>query len=444
MTTNVRELVCRVLLGVFQEGVSLAHLPAFLNKYNLSTKDRAFLQECVFGCCRFDLRLQAILEQLLDKPLAKKHLDIYILLLVSLYQIEFLRTPDHAAVSEALKVCEKWKKIWAKGLVNAVLRRYLREKIQIQHQLLHDEEAQTAHPSWLLDLIKKDWPAQSSQIILANNVRPPMFLRVNRLKITREELQKIFSKKNIDSTLSEFFPDALLLKSPTSVEGLTGFLEGLFSVQDGAAQIAASLLEVSPEHRVLDACAAPGGKLTHLFERQPKLRQVIALENQAERMQIIVNTLDRLNLKERVQLKTADCKQTKMWWDGQYFERILVDAPCSGTGVLRRHPDIKILRRTTDIEVLAVEQENILTALWPTLAIGGRLLYCTCSILTRENDAVIARFLEKFLDADVIKISDNILKETLAVTTRYGRQCLPGNVPNIDGLYYAVLTKKMV
>lgn len=396
-------------------------------------RDRAFVQAVCYGVCRFYSRLDIILSHLLQKPMKAKDSDVHALLLVGLYQLMDMRVPSHAAVSETVNAAEKLKKSWARGLINAVLREYLRHQERIAEKIKHDPESEYAHPSWWIEKIQQAWPDHGQAILLANNVHPPMALRVNTRQSTREEYLAVLHEKNLMAKEIPETANGIILESPMSVEALPGFSEGKVSVQDGAAQLAAPLLNLQPGLRVLDACAAPGGKLMHILEIEPNLGALVAVEKEGERVAAIKENLARLRL--NAQCICHDVGDVSGWWDGQLFDRILLDAPCSGSGVIRRHPDIKLLRQATDIPKLAEEQLRLLQALWPLLTPHGQLLYVTCSIFPEENEEVLRKFLVTQQDAHEEKIHAR-----WGLSREIGRQILPG-MYEMDGFYYACLRK---
>jgi 16S rRNA (cytosine967-C5)-methyltransferase len=315
----------------------------------------------------------------------------------------------------------------ARGLVNAVLRRYLRERADLERQCESDEVARFSHPAWLIDSIRQDWPAEFESILTANNQRPPFWLRVNRHRNSLAEYLERLRQAGIGAATDSAFPDAVLLDEPRSVSEVPGFDEGLVSVQDAAAQRAADLMQLEPGQRVLDACAAPGGKTAHMLERCQNLGGLVALDSAASRLDLIRQNLRRLGL--AAELVTGDAREPGTWFDGRRFDRVLVDAPCSATGVIRRHPDIKLLRRAEDLGPLTATQSTMLDALWPLVEPGGLLVYATCSVLRAENLEVVASFADRVGDA---------------VLAPFGSeahfQLLPGQA-NTDGFYYACVTK---
>jgi 16S rRNA (cytosine967-C5)-methyltransferase len=411
-------------------GASLSKtLPTQLD--TVAPRERALVQQLSYGTLRSYHRLQGILEQLLSKPLKSKDDDVHALLLCGLYQILELRVPDHAALSATVESCRELGKNWSTGLVNGVLRRCTRESEQLLQKLSPAQQASL--PQWLFEQIRKAWPEQLAAIIAASNSHPPMCLRVNQRQVTAQHYQQQLTEAGINSSTCELSTAGLRLEEAVDVSLLPGFAQGHVSVQDEGAQLAASLLRPLPGERILDACSAPGGKACHLLEQQPGLAELVAADSSPERLQRVSENIQRLQLSATLLVEDASQPSTALA-DGS-FQSILVDAPCSGSGVLRRHPDIKLLRRPTDIKPLAQLQLEILKALWPKLAAGGKLLYVTCSILPAENQQVIARFLEDQNDAQ-----HQSLPADWGIECEYGRQLLPA-VAGADGLYYALLGK---
>jgi 16S rRNA (cytosine967-C5)-methyltransferase len=429
MSADVRATAARVI-GAVIGGLSLNQvLPEKLN--DVSERDRALLQQLSYGTLRQSPRLQAILKQLLDKPLRDKDRDVQGLLLCGLYQLDSTRVPDHAAVAATVDATRALKKHWAKGMTNAVLRRYLREREQLTHTL--DEAAAASHPAWLFQKILAQWPAPAAAIIDANNQQPPMTLRVNRGQASRDDYLSRLKDHGIAATAGSLSKHAIQLAVPIDVWDLPEFSAGRVSIQDEAAQLAAFLLQAGAGERVLDACAAPGGKTCHILELQPELAELVAMDIDELRLQKVSENLQRLGLKAT--LITGDAARPPAALEPASFNRILVDAPCSASGVIRRHPDVKLLRRESDIAPLADQQLCILRGLWPLLKSGGTLLYATCSILDEENSQVIQRFLAEEEDAE---LSDTEMAGSESVAS--GRQLLPSN-GGTDGLFYATLKK---
>lgn len=411
--------------GNLSEGLE-RHLP------KVASKDQALVKELCYGLCRHYRYLRSIAQGLMEKPLKAKDNDIELLILLGLYQLEFMRIPDHAALHESVNACARLKKPWAKGLVNAVLRQFLRQRNTLLPALTPDIGVQSSHPDWLVDALRHDWPEHYQTILEANNQPAPLTLRVNCLKISRDAYQQQLSQAQLASQACPFAPDALSLETPVATQDLPGFAEGLCSVQDESAQLAAGLLQLENGQRVLDACAAPGGKTCHLLEQAHTLSEVVALDINPTRLQKVQDNLNRLQL--QASLLSADATRND-WWDGQLFDRILLDAPCSATGIIRRHPDIKWLRRANDIPQLAEQQLQALRNLWPMLKPGGLLLYATCSVLKQENEAVVGRFL-----AEESSAQDQKIEADWGLACPVGRQILP-KPGQQDGFYYACLRK---
>lgn len=429
---NVRLCATQVIAQLLrQEGSLSSVLPNYLNQ--VSTQDRGLLQEICYGTCRWQPRLSAYLEMLLEKPLRKKDLDVYALLLIGLYQLTEMRVPEHAAVSETVNATQALKKPWAKGVVNGVLRRFLREKSQLENKLALNAIFNSAHPLWLHNEIVQSWPHLAGEIFAANNSHPPFTLRVNQTHVQREDYLRALSELNMAARTTTFSDSGITLEQPCDVAQLPGFFDGDCSVQDEAAQLAANLLQLEPGQRVLDACCAPGGKTAHLLEAEPSI-QCVAIDISAERIKRTSDNLKRLRLE--AELKVADAAEPNQWWDGQWFDRILLDAPCSATGVIRRHPDIKILREADNVAKLVATQQQLLHALWPLLKDGGLLLYATCSILPSENCSTIADFVGSCDDVEHKNIAAN-----WGIKQAFGRQVLPQS-GGPDGFFYALLQKR--
>lgn len=432
--SHLRYLAARIINDV-TDGRSLTEaLDAILQTVK-DPRDRAFVQAVCYGVCRYYTRLDVLLSHLLKKPMNEKDSDIHALLLVGLYQLIDMRVPAHAAVSETVNASEKFKKPWARGLINAVLREYQRSHEQIEEEMKDDDEAVYAHPSWWILMLKKAWPEQWKEILAANNERPPFSLRVNQAHTNREEYIARLTQQLPDTNvqvISETL-NGITLDPPMHAEELLGFAAGDISVQDGAAQLSAELLDLAAGQRVLDACAAPGGKLTHILEIQPNLAACIAVEKDPARLSTIKENL--LRLQQQATIICQDVANTNAWWDKEPFDRILLDAPCSASGVIRRHPDIKLLRQPTDIKALAEEQLRLLTSLWPLLKSGGKLLYATCSVFPQENVEVLKKFLAAHTEAREEKI-----EASWGLACDIGRQILPG-MHGMDGFYFACLIK---
>jgi 16S rRNA (cytosine967-C5)-methyltransferase len=430
---NLRAHATKLLSRVVKNQLSLATLFPYQGA-DLSVQDEALLQELCFGVCRWYQRLNAQIDMLLDKPLKAKDIDVKILLLLGLYQLEFTRIPAHAAISETVEACKQLKKASASGLINAILRRSQREKDAMLGDLNKKTDYLYSHPYWLIKRLKQCWPEHWQDICAANNERAPMTLRVNELRNSRTSYLAEVEASSIAASPCQFSPSAITLEKPVPVDSLPGFNQGQSSVQDEAAQLAATLLQLAPNQHVLDACAAPGGKTCHLLETEPALASLTALELDSERAKKIHQNLDRLQLTAKV--IEGDATQPQQWWDNQSYDRILLDAPCSATGVIRRHPDIKLLRHDEDIPALATLQFQMLSALWSLLKPRGILVYATCSVLPDENEQVIARFMEQQNDAEILSIEAD-----WGIQRPFGRQLFPQQQGH-DGFYYARLQKR--
>ena len=397
-------------------------------------KDKALIQEMLYGTLRWYIQLEYILNQLIEKRIKKKDRLLKYLIIIGLYQLMYMRIPSHAVVSETVETCVKINMGWAKGLINAILRRYLRETKNLNSKISKNELIELAHPEWLIEKIKGDWPNDWNNILIANNERPPMFLRVNQLQNNREEYLIKLKKVGITGKKTNYSSDGILLEEPTSIEKLPGFAQGDISIQDLAAQLAVELLDLKPNHNVLDACAAPGGKSAHILESEPKIKTLTAIEKDKIRAEKLHGTLDRLKL--HANIKVENIVNIAAWWNGKKFDRILFDAPCSATGVIRRHPDIKLLRTMDEITAINKLQMKLLATLWSTLKNNGLLVYATCSVLNQENSNLIKKFIKKHSECN--------LKPIIAkwgFDTGYGRQILSGQ-DNMDGFFYACLKKK--
>lgn len=393
---------------------------------SFTSDDTPFVYQLVYGTLRFYHALSTMVNHALKQPLSGKDQDIYVLLLVGIYQIQHLDIAQYAIVKETVDVVDILKKSWAKKLVNAILRRFLREREAFEAICDSTEVGCYAHPQWFIDRLKIAWPEQWKEILNANNQKAPMHLRVNALKTTRDAYLDILNKVDITAHPLNVSVDGICLEQAVDVKKLPHFSAGWVSVQDGASQAVVDYLDLQPNQRILDACAAPGGKTGHILERMSALSALVALDVSAERMQKIAENLERLGL--NAVLLTGDAALPEMWWKhnvDKVFDRILIDAPCSATGVIRRHPDIKLLRKPKDIIHAVQKQREILDALWPLLAEAGRLVYTTCSVLPEENQAQIAHFLQTHPDAQLDSM----------------KQILPNNLDNIDGFFYAAINK---
>ncbi|MGI9202860.1 MAG: 16S rRNA (cytosine(967)-C(5))-methyltransferase RsmB [Woeseiaceae bacterium] len=432
MGARLRAEAATVIDAVVNDGRSLDWALARSDTH-VNLADRPMFRMLCYGCLRRHWHLRAELDARLERPLKKRDRIIESLMTVGIFQLSETRVPDHAAVSATVEAARVLRRPKLAGLVNAVLRNFLRSKSS--SEVRRSEEAEHNHPQWLIDRIRQDWSGSWQEILAANNERAPMWLRVNSNYGTATEFKAGNAIKG--STLAGL-PQALRLDSPQAVDELPGFLAGQVSVQDAAAQLAAPWLLAEGGQRVLDTCAAPGGKTGHLLELLPENADLTAIDSDAERLAGVRENLTRLNLHATV--LAADASNPGEWWDGTQYDRILVDAPCSATGVIRRHPDIKLLRRETDVGALADLQRRILESLWPLLKRGGRLLYVTCSVLAAENDGVVGPFLAAHEDVEEDRVLHDYNIRDLMTEKAPGFQVLPGTY-GLDGFYFACLNK---
>lgn len=495
---HVRAEAARTIDAVVSAGRSLdAALQD--SEANVSADERPLLRLLCYGCLRYHWRLRAELRELLQRPLKARDSVVESLLVVGLYQLSDTRVPDHAAVSMTVEATRQLRRPKLAGLVNAVLRNFIRHKptaqaadtaslvkpmnpedsidpvhtsdpvnpadagfsadsgvsadpgicvspgvsskpgVSIDPSVSINDEQRFNHPAWLIAQLQRDWPERWADIIAANNERAPMWLRVNSRYGSAADYM---TSHALEGTLLPGAAQALCLAKPLPVEALPGFADGQVSVQDAAAQLAAPWLLGDGGRRVLDACAAPGGKTGHLLELLAELEgpaaDLTAIDVAAERLQGVHENLARLGLAATV--LAADASNPESWWDGTPFDRILLDAPCSATGVIRRHPDIKILRRESDIAALASLQRDMLESLWSVLAPGGRLLYVTCSVLNAENAEVVGRFLKAHPEASEDRVLHDYNIRDLMCARASGFQVLPGT-KGLDGFYFASLMK---
>lgn len=427
---NARALAADILVQVIRDKKSLSatletQLPGIAG-----TNDRAFVQALTYGVLRWYWRLDKVLGCLTRKPI--KDEQVRMLALLGLFQLRFTRVKPHAAVSET--VAAVGGKSWARPLLNAILRTYQREQAEVEARADESESSRYGHPEWLVRRLASDWPEDYQRVLGSNNEPPPMSLRVNRLKLTRADFLTRLATHEIAARPSATAIEGVTLEKPIPVEAIPGFEAGDVSVQDHAAQLAAGLLNLEPGLRVLDLCAAPGGKTAHMRETCPELAELHAVDISAERLSRVSENLDRIQ--QHARLIVGDATEPAAWWDGRLFDRILVDAPCSATGVIRRHPDIKVLRQASDIGALGKLQQQILAKAWEMLTPGGQLLYATCSVLRAENEAVISRFLSQQTDA-----AELCIHADWGIPVLHGRQILTG-MDEMDGFYYARLVKR--
>ncbi len=429
-----RLIAVQIIEQVVEDKITLTQVLHNNASFTQAGSAKALIQEISYGTFRWYIQLEYLLNQLLEKRIKKKDNRLKYLMLVGLYQLRYMRIPAHAVVSETVNACKKIKMEWAKGLVNAILRRYIREAAVLDPLQSSDDSLRTAHPAWLIEKLKQDWPDVWESIVEAGNQHPPMYLRVNQLRQNREQYLTQMLRAGMRGQITPYAIQGIRLEQPIDVNQLPGFASGDVSVQELAAQLAVTLLDLRPGQTVLDACAAPGGKSAHILESQPKLKSLTAIEKDANRAKRLFDNLKRLDLTAII--KVADIINIEAWWDNEKYDRILCDAPCTATGVIRRHPDIKYLRTPAAADAICIIQRQLLTTLWQTLKPKGLLVYATCSILKQENVDVIKNFMK---DHD-----DCLLKSipaTWGTDTGYGRQILPGQ-DNMDGFFYACLIKE--
>ena len=436
-SVNVRAQAARCITAVIGEGESLT-TALELSRSVVAQRDIGLLYEISFGVMRHYYQLYSLARLLLSKNLKPRDKDILALILVGLYQLIYMRIPNHAALNETVSGTKSLSKPWARGLVNALLRRYLRESEDLLTKVKSKSEVESEMPEWLSQRLKKAWPEGWEQIRQASQSHPPMSLRVNRAQLDRDAYLTLLNEEEIPAELIDATPAGLQLASAVNVDKLPGFEEGKVSVQDAAAQLACELLAPADGDRILDACAAPGGKTAALIEyaaaKGTKVN-VLAWDNSQQRLQRLSDGLARLG--HQAEVTCVDVSDAKAVSEQGEFERILLDAPCSATGVIRRHPDIKLLRRESDIVSLVKTQAAMLDALWAVLKPGGCLLYATCSILPDENTLQIQSFLTRQSDA-----SEVVIKASWGAEQQIGRQILPGQ-QGMDGFYYALLEKSV-
>lgn len=432
MKTDTRALAARGLAEVALRGASLRDVMERSAPRLADPRDRALLMALLSEGARWWLRFDPAVDGLLEKSLRHKDPAVHALLVLGLVQLEILELQDYAAVAATVEAVRALKRPQLAGLVNAVLRRWQRQRENLLAKLDARPQTRHAHPAWLAAALQRDWPQQAEAVMAADNGEPPLMLRVNRRRSEREALIARLQAAGYAATAHPWLTDALVLPHSSDVTRMPGFDDGLFAVQDGAAQVAADLADLRDGQRVLDACAAPGGKACHLLERADIA--LTALEFDAPRAERIRQNLMRLRLDAKIVV--GDAGAPKGWWNGQPFERILIDAPCSATGVLRRRPDVRLHRRESDIVAMHAQQRRILASLWPLLAPGGRLVYITCSVLRAENEAVIGELLAAQTDAQAMAFT---LPAGQAAAV--GWQLLPGD-GDLDGMYYAVLQKR--
>ena len=430
---QTRATAARVVADVLSARISLSDALERRVARLSDEKDRALVQELSYGVLRWLPRYEALAQRMLQRRPEALNPEIRGLLLVGLYQISELRVPDHAAVSETVEAARLLGKGWATGLVNALLRRFQKEQTGLESRLSDNAEVRWCFPSWLLHRLQGAWPEHWREILEASNARPPLALRVNPLRVDRDAYLERLAAAGIVARPIAHASQGLILDQRVPATSLPGFAEGLFSVQDGAAQLAAPLLDLAPGQRVLDACAAPGGKTTHIAELGGAQVALTAVDLDPVRVKRIAENLARLGL--HAELAVGDAVRPRGPWSEQHYDRILLDVPCSATGVIRRHPDIKWLRRPTDVVSLAEDQARILDAVWPLLRPGGVLVYATCSLLPEENDRQLEAFRARHPD-----VRERPIAAAWGRKRSVGVQILPGD-QDMDGFYYGRFEK---
>ena len=401
---------------------------------DLPAREAAWSRALAYATVRWYIRLEAMVEGMLERPLKPRDAVIRVLLCQGLAEIFHFGTPDHAAVRETAELARTVQRPGSVGLVNALLRRALREREELTVVMDRSPVSRHACPSWLIAGIRDAFPDQWEAVLQASTDPAPMTLRVNLARISREELRERLMQQGCAAEPHPLVPCALTLAEPMDVQDLPGFAEGLVSVQDAAAQWAALLLAPRAGDRVLDACAAPGGKTGHLLECAGGELDLLALDVDGGRLGLVRDNLRRLGYPARMQI--GDLADPEVWWDGQPFDAILLDVPCSATGVIRRHPDIKLLRRPGDIADLAVRQGELLTAAWGLLRSGGRLLYATCSLLRAENEAVVQAWLAGNPNARAVAL------DFPGGTDREVGRAIALGTSGMDGFFYALLERQ--
>lgn len=430
----IRAVAAQTLAHLRRGGASLTDLLAEADTHIDDARDRAQLRAILYASLRGIFRYEALLRALLAKPLPKRHDAVEALLINGLAQLELGIDAAYAVVDASVTAARALGETNLAGLVNAVLRRFQREREALVAALPNSPEIAHNHPAWMIRRFEHDWGAAARLLFTSNNAAAPTWLRVNRRRRQRDELLSLLAAHGIEAAAHPHLPDALRVDHGLDVTQLHGFAGGEFSVQDGAAQLAVELLDLKPGQHVLDACCAPGGKLAHMAERESDLASLVGVDIDAARIERTRSGLARLQIE--AELFAADLRQHTAI-SRRRFDRILLDAPCSGTGVIRRHPDIRLLRRDSDIAALRKTQAELLDALWPLLAPGGRLVYATCSVLADENDGQVAAFLERRRDAQALAVVPSWFGRAQA----HGRQNLAGD-DGFDGFYYAVLAAR--
>ncbi|MDH3534373.1 MAG: 16S rRNA (cytosine(967)-C(5))-methyltransferase RsmB [Gammaproteobacteria bacterium] len=427
---NPRWIALQVMLQVLSHGRSLDDIfvSDWYRSLTASARDLAFSRELAYGLCRWYFALSSLLASRLQKPLRQRDRDVEVMLLLGLYQLLIMQTGAHAAVNETVSLAQMQNKHWARGLINAVLRTVIRDGVE----LTATARAQS-YPDWMLARVSRDWSDRAEQLLSRGNERPPMTLRVDTRQSGVDEVIETLAAQGIEAEKHPVVESAIVLTVPCDVVELAGFAEGIVSVQDASSQIAAQLLACEAGAQVLDACAAPGGKGMHLLQRYDAIT-LDMLDSSESRLERVRQNLERIGRPARILV--GDATRPESWFSGEGYDAILADLPCSASGVMRRHPDIKLLRRESDIMPLLGLQRKIIDALWRLLKPGGTMLYCTCSIFKDENEVQIAKFLERHPDC----VETSLQQQSWGEARPHGRQILTGS-DNMDGFYYALLTR---
>ena len=433
MSDNPRQLALTGLIKVSQ-GRSLSDvLPLFKS---MEANDRALATQLVFGTLHHYFELQAIANGLLSRPLKKDDKDVLLCLMLGIYQLHYTRIPDHAAIHETVALCDDLNKSWGKSILNAILRRIQRSPDMIATFNMTNPSRYNL-PNWLYDQLTSDWGDEAHDWLPLMHKKAPLTLRVNSMKTNRDDYLAQLKSHEVESFALAHAPDAINLTSATDITALPGYSDGLFSVQDAAAQNAAVILDPQPGEHILDACAAPGGKTAHILELTNQKSTLVALDNVEERLERLHENLERLQLTADV--RCGDAVTATDWLkENEQFDRILCDAPCSATGIIRRHPDICQHRTVKDVKRLNQIQWRILKSLWACLKPGGTMVYSTCSILKSENDSMVADFLRQNDDAELVPFNNFVNGEE----TKGTLQIFPGT-EQMDGFFYAKLYKSV-
>ncbi len=435
---TTRAIAATAVHQVVHSGRNLNDALGHAGADELEPRDRSFVRALVFGTLRTHLRNRYIISKLVERPFRRRDLIVEALLSTGLFALLDSQQPDYAAVSATVDATRELGRPGMRGLVNALLRRFLRERDDLLAAVQHEPEARWQHPQWLIERVQQDWPDDWQSILEAGNQQAPMWLRINRMRTTRADwLARANTTSEFATAPLQALPAAVVLAHAAAVDELPGFAAGECSVQDAASQVPAMLLAPQPGMSVLDACAAPGGKTGHLLEWADNAARITALDNSEQRLERVRENLQRLHLSANV--VCGDALLPDNWWDGELYDRILVDAPCSAVGVIRRHPDIRFLRRADDVNQLQQTQRALLNRLWRLLKPGGRLLYSTCSVLHAENEDVVAGFLAGENTAVSLDLR-GLLPAGLTEPADHGAYLLPGRHAT-DGFYYALMER---